>query len=135
MGIGNLQIFSALKQKMQWNQTRQQLLAENIANAQTPGFKGRDLKQFSFGDTLDNSISHAVVTTVATNPEHFAVHNINITDGFEAQRMNNFEVTPEGNGVSLEDEMMKVASNQMDYQAATSLYNQSLKILKTAIGK
>ena len=37
--------------------------------------------------------------------------------------------------VSLEDEMMKVASNQMDYQAATTLYSRSLGLVKTALGK
>jgi flagellar basal-body rod protein FlgB len=49
--------------------------------------------------------------------------------------MNNFEITPEGNGVTLEDEMMKVASNQMDYQAATTLYTRSMRLIKTAIGR
>ncbi|MNR65174.1 flagellar basal body rod protein FlgB [compost metagenome] len=49
--------------------------------------------------------------------------------------MANFEVTPEGNGVTLEDEMMKVTTNMMDYQAATTLYQKSIKILKTAMGR
>jgi len=44
-------------------------------------------------------------------------------------------VVPTGNAVSLEDEMMKVASNQMDYQAATALYTRGLGLIKTAIGK
>ena len=54
---------------------------------------------------------------------------------FGAQAMANFEITPEGNGVTLEDEMMKVTTNLMDYQAATSLYQKSIKILKTAMGR
>ncbi len=45
-----------------------------------------------------------------------------------------FEITPSGNGVTLEDEMMKVAGNDMDYQAVTALYTRSLRLLKTAIG-
>ena len=49
--------------------------------------------------------------------------------------MNDFEITPEGNGVTLEDEMMKVTSNQMDYQAVTTLYSRSLRLLKTALGR
>jgi flagellar basal body rod protein FlgB len=39
------------------------------------------------------------------------------------------------NAVNLEDEMLKVAANQMDFQAATTLYTRSLGLLKTAIGK
>ncbi len=37
--------------------------------------------------------------------------------------------------MSLEDEMLKVASNQMDYQAATALYTRGLGLIKTALGK
>ena len=40
-----------------------------------------------------------------------------------------------GNAVNLEDEMMKVAANQMDHQAAISLYSRSMGLFKTAIGK
>jgi len=46
-----------------------------------------------------------------------------------------FETKPAGNAVSLEEEMMKSANNQMDYAAVTSLYSKSLHLLKTAIGK
>ena len=46
-----------------------------------------------------------------------------------------FEVRPTGNAVSLEDEMLKVAANQMDYQAATALYTRGLGLIKTALGK
>jgi flagellar basal-body rod protein FlgB len=54
---------------------------------------------------------------------------------FGAQRMASFEITPEGNGVTLEDEMMKVTTNMMDYQAATSLYQKSISIIRLALGK
>ena len=50
-------------------------------------------------------------------------------------RNGGFEARPSGNAVSLEDEMLKVADNQMDYQAATSLYTRGLGLLKTALGR
>ncbi len=53
---------------------------------------------------------------------------------FRSER-DNYEVRPIGNAVSLEDEMMKVAANQMDYQAATETYTQSINLIKTALGK
>ena len=46
-----------------------------------------------------------------------------------------FETTPSGNGVNLEDEMMKVAQNNQDYQLAATLYQKSLGLMKTAIGR
>ena len=54
---------------------------------------------------------------------------------FASVRPAAYDVRPTGNAVNLEDEMMKVAANQMDYQAATSLYTRSLGLIKTAIGK
>jgi flagellar basal-body rod protein FlgB len=45
------------------------------------------------------------------------------------------ETRPTGNAVSLEEEMLKVAQNQMDHQAAATLYAKSLGLVKAAIGK
>jgi flagellar basal-body rod protein FlgB len=54
---------------------------------------------------------------------------------FRTESKSNFEVRPTGNAVNLEDEMIKVAANQMDYQAATALYTRSLNLIKVALGK
>lgn len=133
MGLMNMPVFTALTDKMRWHQARQGLLAENVANAETPGFKGRDLAQYDFADRV-SGFSSATVTTTATQPTHFSVSS-GEGSAFGAQSMANFEITPEGNGVTLEDEMMKVTTNMMDYQAVTSLYQKSIKIIRTAMGK
>lgn len=134
MGLLNMPVFSALTDKMRWHQSRQGLLAENVANAETPGYKGRDLAQYDFADRRSAMASSATVTTTATQPMHFSVGSAE-GSAFGAQRMANFEITPEGNGVTLEDEMMKVTTNMMDYQAATGLYQKSISIIKTALGR
>jgi len=134
VGLMDMPVFTALTDKMRWHQSRQGLLAENIANAETPGYRGRDLKQFDFADQASANTSVASVTTSATQPMHFAVSG-RPTGPAAGQRMANFEITPEGNGITLEDEMMKVTANMMDYQAATTLYQKSIKIIKTALGK
>jgi flagellar basal-body rod protein FlgB len=133
MSLLNMPVFSALTDKMRWHQNRQGLLAENVANAETPGFRGRDLAQYDFADR-NSGFSRASVTTTATQAMHFSVSSSE-GSAFGAQRMANFEITPEGNGITLEDEMMKVTTNMMDYQAATSIYQKSIKILKTAMGR
>lgn len=129
----NLPIFSALGEKMRWHQTRQGLLAENVANAETPGYRGRDLKVFDL-EAQSSGFSRAGVSTAVTQPRHIPVHAAG-SSAFGAQRMNSFEITPSGNGVTLEDEMMKVTTNLMDYQAATTLYQKSVRILRTALGR
>ncbi|MDC9824424.1 flagellar basal body rod protein FlgB [Devosia sp. ZB163] len=128
-----LGLLDAISEKMRWHQTRQTLLAENVANADTPGYRGRDLKAFGFEEHMKMR-SRVEVATVATQPGHISVRGTG-PDGFGARDLNSFEITPEGNGVTLEDEMMKVAGNQLDYQSITALYTRSVKLLKTALGK
>lgn len=133
MGIGQLPLFTALTEKMKWHQARQGLLAENVANAETPGYRGRDLKAFGFEEHMRN-ISMARISTATSNPRHIGVQGTD-ADGFGPRRINSFEITPEGNGITLEDEMMKVTANQMDYQTVTTLYTRSLRLIRTALGK
>ncbi len=52
MSIAGMPLFSTLRTKMQWHQARQKLLAENVANADMPGFKPKDLRTPSFADAL-----------------------------------------------------------------------------------
>jgi flagellar basal-body rod protein FlgB len=118
---------------MQWHQERQRLLAENVANAETPGFKPRDLVPPNFDQTVPTP--GATLTLASTDPGHITGGGFGGTGPFEQARQRNYQVRPTGNAVSLEDEMLKVAANQMDYQAATSLYVKSLGLLKIALGK
>ena len=105
---------------------RMRIIAENIANADMPRFKPRDLRE-SGADTL------SPVAVDTTNPAHLAGSlGTGAAGSREAQR---FETRPSGNAVVLEDEMMKVANNQMDYQLAATLYSKSLGLLKMAVGK
>lgn len=129
MAISDMPILSMLRTKMHWHQERQRLLAENVANADTPQFRPRDLTPPEFSRRPPPTVG-----LVATNPVHLA----GLSGGssrFQSDRGGVYETRPAGNAVSLEDEMMKVASNQMDYQAATSLYSRSLGLVKTALGK
>lgn len=133
MAIMDSALLSALKTKMQWHQTRQGLLAENIANASTPGYRGRDLADFDFSTMVRDSQVQQV-TTESTNAMHISAANSSST-AFGQGAAGNFEITPNGNGVVLEDQMMKITGNQMDYQAVTSLYSRSVRLLKTALGR
>ncbi|MBK5957672.1 flagellar basal body rod protein FlgB [Rhodoplanes elegans] len=127
MAISDIPIFSMLRTKMQWHQERQRLLAENVSNADTPKFRPRDLETLSFDRAPPPPFRLA-----QTAPGHIAA--LPGTTHFR-DKPEKFAVRPGGNAVHLEDEMLKVASNQMDYQAATQLYSRSLALLKAAVGK
>jgi flagellar basal-body rod protein FlgB len=129
MPISDLPILSMLRTRMQWHQVRQQVLAENVANADTPNYRARDLAPLDFSRELRT----ASLGLARTEPSHIAAQS---GDGaqFEADATARYEIRPRGNSVSHEDEMMKVAGNQMDYEAVTSLYTHSLSLIKLAIG-
>ena len=135
MSISDLPVLSVLRTKMQWHQERQRVLAENISNANTPNFKPSDLVEPKFdkqGSSVGGSMgSLAMMRTSATH--------IGATGGGQTFKgdggRSGFLTKPAGNAVNLEDQMLKVSANQMDYAAATSLYTRSLGMLKTAIGK
>ena len=132
MAITDLASLSALRTRMQWHQERQRVLAENIANSDTPNFKPRDLAE----PAVNRSGSLAQVASlpmVQTSGGHIGPSGG--AGGFSPERKMTDESRPTGNAVNLEDEMLKVSANQMDYAAATSLYARSLGLLKTAIGK
>ncbi len=131
MAISDIPIFSMLRTRMQWHQERQRLLAENVANADTPNFRPRDLNEPKFDKTMPTALASLALTR--TDPAHLA-ETPSTASAFRSERQQ-FEIRPAGNAVSLEDEMMKVANNQMDYQAASALYSRSLGLIKVAIGK
>jgi flagellar basal-body rod protein FlgB len=132
--LSDIPIFSVLKTRMQWHQARQKLLAENVANADSPGYRPRDLERF---DKLVASQSGrgapGSITVAQTAGGHLG--SLDGMGRFDASRRRGFETTPSGNSVSLEEEMMKIADNQGQYQLATTLYSKSLSYLRTALGR
>lgn len=126
MAIGGLPLVDALKARMSWHHARQRVLAENVANADTPGFRPMDLRP--------PQVERAGVQMARTSAAHM---NSGGTTGDPraGDAMRRFERTPSGNAVNLEDEMMKTAQNAQDYQLAASLYQKSLALMKIAIGR
>ncbi len=125
MAIGGLPLFDALKARMAWHNQRQKVLAENVANADTPGFRPMDVKP--------PAPPRGAMLLAATHAGHVQPGAPGSPQrAGDAQR---FERTPSGNAVNLEDEMLKVAQNNQDYQLAASLYQKSLGLMKIAIGR
>jgi flagellar basal-body rod protein FlgB len=133
MAISDIPIFSMLRTRMQWHQERQRLLSENVANSDTPNFRPRDLAPLTFDKSAPKPPPGLALAR--TDAHHLTGNETGNRGGFRVDRKGGFEIRPGGNAVGLEEEMMKVASNQMDYQAATALYSRSLGLLKTALGR
>ena len=134
MSISDLPVLSALRTKMQWHQVRQRVLSENVSNANTPNVKPRDLIAPSFGKDGAQVGQSGSLAMMRTASAHVQPPD-SVSRQFDVNSRAGFQTRPSGSAVSLEEEMMKVSANQMDYAAATSLYSKSLHLLKTAIGK
>jgi len=117
MAFTDLPLFNVLRENMSFLSQRQQVLAENIANADTPGFRAMDIERPDFHAMLQQSMSTGGLTRgsfdITDSPDSFS--------------------GPNGNTVVLEDQMMRVAETQMDHQAAIGVYEKSLSILRMAV--
>ncbi|HET9715338.1 MAG TPA: flagellar basal body rod protein FlgB [Pseudolabrys sp.] len=131
MAITDIPILSMLHTRLGWTQARQRVLAENVANSDTPNFRARDLAPLKFDGPAAPPAALALARTSSGHIEGVGLSQSPFPDGNSRV----FEVRPAGNAVSLEEEMMKVAANQMDFQTATALYTRSLNLIKTALGK
>ncbi len=118
--------------RMSWLSERQQVLAQNVANADTPNFKPRDLKAVSFRDLVAGS-SSGKLQVAATQAHHLVPAGASAA--FRADVERNVELSPSGNGVNIEDQMLKVSSTANEYQMTANLYRRQIAMLKTVLGR
>jgi len=134
MDLNRIPLFAALTRKLDWLGDRQRVLAQNVANADTPGYQANDLKPVSFRALVGGSIATNAASLTSTDTRHLTG-----TTGqgrFATQRASDsFEVTPSGNGVVLEQQIAKMADNQMQFAASTGLYKKHINMLRLALGR
>ena len=133
MDMQDLPLLSMLRQRMTWLNQRQDLLAQNVSNADTPRYVARDLKPLDF-DQLVGGPGQQGTAMMTTNARHIAISSSH-TGKFEDHETPDQEFNPNGNAVSLEVEMIKVADTQAQYAAAANLYAKAMTMMKTAIGR
>ncbi|PVX30289.1 flagellar biosynthesis protein FlgB [Sphingomonas pokkalii] len=128
-------IFSAIQLRMQNLSQRQQVIAQNLANSETSGYKARDVSEPNFGDLLGSSgvvVSKPQVQLTGAMKSLGAVQPIGSGIVFDKDVS---ETKPDGNNVTLEDQLLKMGKVQADFSAMTNIYRKQLSMLKTALGK
>jgi flagellar basal-body rod protein FlgB len=131
MDMPEMPLLSLLRERMTWLHQRQDVLSQNVANADTPGYVARDLKAQDFSNILSGETSRSNAMR-ATDPRHIAISsssNAQLSEETAPEQSN-----PNGDAVSLEQEMIKVSETQAQFQAAANLYAKALTMMKTAIG-
>ncbi|MBV9863590.1 MAG: flagellar basal body rod protein FlgB [Alphaproteobacteria bacterium] len=130
MDPGSIPLFQAMARRMSWLSERQSVLAQNVANADTPGYAAQDLKPITFRDLLSGKGGRLALTASGGN----SLTGTRPANGFSSTAAPAPERTLSGNAVNLEGEMMKVAETTADYQLALDLYRKHIGMLKAALG-
>jgi flagellar basal-body rod protein FlgB len=133
MELDKIALFGLVKKRLAWLAQRQEVLARNIANADTPGYKPRDLKSFDFKRLLSREVGQ--VDLDVTNQAHVG-GGPKPTAGFAEEKTRHpYESAPAGNAVILEEQMMKVGETTMSHKLTTELYKKHLNMIRTALGR
>lgn len=128
-----LTLFAAVQKRMSWLGQRQQILAQNIANADTPDYRPLDLKEGAFATLLSKRLQP--VQLAASRPGHITTAAADERPFRDEEQDEVYEVTPSGNAVVLEEQMVKVQETQMDYQTMVNLYRKHIQMIRTALGR
>ena len=132
MDLSQMTLFKMARQKMSWLGQRQAVLAQNIANADTPHYRSKELEALDFKRELK---SLPAVRMAATSGTHLSGTVVPPEHRVEKDRLRDvYEVNPDGNSVVMEEQLIKVSETQVQYQLATNLYHKNLKMFRMALG-
>lgn len=131
MDMNSLAVFRMTSGKMSWLTERQRVISQNVANSDTPKYQPKDLKSVDFRRLVQRN---EVVSLSRT-------HNTHVSLGSESQKFqiekskDNYETSPDGNAVVLEQQLVKAAKTTADYELMTNLYRKHVGMFKIALGR
>ena len=140
MTTQDLTVLKAAISKMHWSESRQKVLSQNIANADTPNYTPMDIKPLDFKTLLKGSASSLPgtgggVSLTGTNAKHISLDGgsgSSATAPAKAQK-NPYEVSPSGNAVVLEEQLLKMNQNYMDHRLTSTIYQKNIDMIKSSI--
>ncbi len=109
--------------QMKFLSQRDRIISENIANADTPKYQPKEIRKKNSGG--------ADLSVAITNSGHMDIEG-SVTN-YELSKAEILEIKPNGNAVTLENELMKKSENSLRLMEATNLYNKSRMMVRTAI--
>ncbi|NDV50811.1 flagellar basal body protein [Salipiger sp. PrR003] len=125
MDLSSMSVFQTASQRMHHLSVRQEVISENIANSDTPGYEARDVQSFS--DYVSGARTHGLA---ATNPRHISSGR---AGDVAVEEVNSWGTSPNGNSVILEEETIKSADTADNYMLASMIYSKANSMLRSAI--
>jgi len=137
----DLTIMSAMLQKMDWLEERQKVIAQNIANADTPGYRPMDVKEPDFKSMLKSSTTMQAATPkpmmAATDAKHIQTETATQLQQADvpppSRQKNPYEIAPAGNAVVLEEQLIKMNANYSEHAFISNLYQKNMNMLKDSL--
>ncbi len=145
MTTDSITLFRAIGAKMDYLNQRQSIISQNVANADTPGYKPKDIDQPDFANVLRDltrekgkmTVGVAPVMARSTNGNHIAFATGNEAGGdhrFKVHEQKDvYEVSPSGNAVVIEEQLFKSTSNVTEYNLMSNLMQKQIGMLRMAI--
>ena len=124
----DLPAFSQHEQALKFRALRNQVLSSNIANADTPNYKARDL---SFKDALNNA-SQKTLGMTRTSDLHKQAWG-HTTDGAKTMYRVPHQPTLDGNTVEMDVEQAAFAENALQYRASLAFLDGKIRTLRFAL--
>ena len=129
-------MFNLVNTRTKWLSQRHGVLAQNLANADTPRFEAKDLKALDLrGLQRLNRAGQNSFQLAQTHPAHVKGAPVSPMGALRAQEVDAFEIAPNGNSVVVEEQVSLMANNQLDYQLMNNIYRKSMEMMRTALGR
>jgi flagellar basal-body rod protein FlgB len=147
MDLNQISLFKMANRQMDYLNERQKVLAQNIANANTPDYMPKDLQEPSFSQILKNNqksklavtnsahISGAVPKLAMMQTDQVNIGKPQESSAFKIIKTKPYEVSPDNNGVILEEQMAKVGETKSAYDKVTQIYKSYMSLIKTTISR
>ena len=127
MNSGSYDLFKLAESKLSWLDSRQEALSQNVANANTPRFQAKDVQPFAA--VLDHAIG-APLAMQTSSPLHLAGMP-SVLSGLTSKS----QKSPDGNSVSVEDQLTKIADVSMNQQLVGNIYRKYTGLFRLALGR
>lgn len=131
MLLSSTSIMQLAKGHMEYTQARHKVLAENVANADTPDYRARDLREWN--ENNFDRLLEAQLPVKRTAVGHIDPRG-NVNQSFRDDEVRDpFEIVPSGNSVEIEEQVMEIASNRGAHNATVSIFQRQLSMYRMAI--
>ncbi|MDH3659693.1 MAG: flagellar basal body rod protein FlgB [Alphaproteobacteria bacterium] len=128
-------LFKLLSARMGWLGQRQGILAQNIANADTPDYRPRDLREKDFQKLVQGVAGRPSRLAIARTAESHMLGMASATIGLTGEKQHApYETSPDGNAVILEEQTAKAGKTALDHQLASNIYKKYVGMIKIALG-